>query len=180
MSDRQAIELQSLSDALWAERHELELLLAKVVALRLVLQAREHRFVSACLAEVEASMTALAEQTDARAQVLAEVAPAAGTLGTLAASAPPPMAWALAEHATSLAGLLADLDAEVSATRRLARDAREETMDALSIARSQGAADPDELGRAMELELRAQACRGVLVALRDLAPGLQRFLTRSD
>lgn len=179
MSDRQAVGLQSLSAALWGERHELEALLAKVVALRLVLQAGEHRFVSACMNQVESSMGELVMRTRVRERVLGEVGDVTTTLGGLSATAPSPLAWAFAEHQTSLATLLGDLDEEVAATRRLARAAREQTLDALSVARSQpGAQGMDELGGVMELELRAQACRGVLLALHDLAPvGLRAFVT---
>lgn len=172
--------LQAVSHALWEERHQAELLLARVVALRLVLQAGEHRFVSACLDEVETAMAELAGHTLAREEVLADVAPTPSTLATLAATAPPPLAWALAEHDSSLTGLVDELDLEVSTTRRLARAAREQAMDALSLARAQPVQGPDGLTTTMELELRAQVCRNVLVVLREPAPGLRAFLTRSD
>jgi hypothetical protein len=185
MTDRPALALESLSDALWAERHALEGLLAHVVSLRLVLQAGEHRFVSACMNEVEAAAARLRERSAARAQSFRGVAPGPPTLARLVASTQPPLAWAFAEHQASFVGLVDDIDAATATARRLARATREQTLDTLSAARhgpTSGNGGPDtarglaELGGMMELELRAQACRGVLLGLRDLLPGSLRDL----
>jgi hypothetical protein len=170
-------DLERLLVVVEAERQALAALLHRVIALRLVLEAGEYRFVATCVDELLAAGTQLADCSSRRAAVTSALAadearPRGRT--TVLAAAPEPLRGMLADHEQGIRGHGAEIRAQVECCRQLAR-ARLRAAERPSAARermveARASRMVEARASRMEAELRRQLCRSVLSALDDLAP----------
>lgn len=142
MSDRlHTANLEALADALWSERHLVEVLLFKLVSAKLLLAADERRFVAPALDEVQRVLTKLHEAEVRRAATLEGVAGDWGadaddlTLAELAMHAPEPLGGVFREHQRAFQALVTEIEDTAAANRKLASNALghiRQTIDALT------------------------------------------------
>lgn len=115
-----------LADLLAQEATRLEVLLFRLIELRHLLVAGEGRFLAWAAEDVAHSARAVRDLELRRALLVNEVAAARGlpdealTLSALAEAAPSPWSLILSEHRDTLRTLLAEVDRQASAVRRLA------------------------------------------------------------
>lgn len=123
---RPHLELESLADTLWAERHVVEYLLFKLVTAKLLLAADERRFINHAMDEVSRVTESLREVEHRRAQALVPVAHAWGlstselTLAELCTRSPAPMNTVFHDLQKAFLRLAEEIEETAATNRRLA------------------------------------------------------------
>ncbi|BEP15082.1 hypothetical protein acdb102_33930 [Acidothermaceae bacterium B102] len=122
-------EYEALVDLLGRERTLLEVLVYRLVELRLLLVSGDGRFLAWAAEEVEDATAAVRGAELNRAMLISRLAEQRGcleeslTLAILVDVADPPWHALLADHRSALIGLTGEVDDHASAVRRLARTA---------------------------------------------------------
>lgn len=118
--------VDELGEALRRERHLLEVLRFRFVALELVLEAREVRFLAWSLRDLDRARLHVREADLARAAAVASLnlkgARGVPSLREVAAVAPPPWAGALRDHHDSLSAAITEIEVQAHRIAQHGRD----------------------------------------------------------